>query len=62
MASPTGQAGTARFPKVLQVPVTAEVDERIRADATTHRLSIAEVARTYIDAGIDAADELVSTP
>lgn len=56
MASPTAAPG--KYPEQLVIMVTAETKARIEADATKHYLSKSEVARTYLDAGIERADEL----
>lgn len=59
MASPTGQAGTAKYSKQLVIAATPDMRARIDAEAATHSLSISEVARTYIELGMQAADGLV---
>lgn len=55
MASPTAAPG--QYPEQLVIMVTSETKARIVADAKRHQLSKSEVARTYLDAGIEVADE-----
>lgn len=55
MASPTAAPG--QYPEQLVIMVTSETKARITADAKRHKLSKSEVARTYLDAGIQVADE-----
>lgn len=55
MASSTAAPGL--FPRQVVIMVTKDVGDYIDSMAERHRLSKSEVARTLIDAGIDAADE-----
>lgn len=55
MASPTAAPG--QYPEQLVIMVTSETKARINADAARHHLSKSEVARTYLEAGIQVADE-----
>lgn len=57
MASTTA---TAKYPKRLQVPVSQAVWDRIEREAGDTELSLAEVGRTYLEAGMQAADEAAS--
>jgi len=59
MASPTGQTGLGKFPHQIVIMVSIEVADRIADDAGAYKLSKSQVARAYIDAGIEAADEAV---
>ena len=54
MASPT--AAPAKYTEQLVIMVTPEVKRRVVEDATNHELSKSEVARTYIELGIETAD------
>lgn len=56
MASATAAPG--KYPEQLVIMVTTETKARIEADAKAHWLSKSEVARTYLEAGIERADEL----
>lgn len=56
MASPTAAPG--QYPEQLVIMVTSETKQRINDDAERHRLSKSEVARTFLEAGIERADEL----
>ena len=55
MASPTAKPG--RYPRQIVIMVTDEVGRHLDETARTNELSMSEVARTYIDAGIEAANE-----
>lgn len=46
-----------KYPKRLQIPTTREIWDRIERESEVSGLSIAEVARTYLQAGMEAADE-----
>jgi hypothetical protein len=50
--------GSAKFTHQLIVMLDDEMAERIDADAISSRISKSEVARTYMQAGMDRADEL----
>lgn len=58
MASATAAPG--KYPEQLVIMVDTETKNRIETDAEAHRLSKSEVARTYLAAGIERADELAS--
>lgn len=58
MASPTAAPG--QYPEQLVIMVTKETKARIVDDATRHHLSKSEVARTYLEGGIEHADALAA--
>ena len=60
MASPTGQTGQGVYPRQIVIMVTHEIADRLDAEAKRHRLSKSEVTRTYIEAGIDVADQALA--
>lgn len=60
MASPTGQTGKGIYPRQIVIMVTEKMADRLEEDAKRHRLSKSEVARTYIEAGIELADEALT--
>ena len=60
MASPTGQTGQGVYPRQIVIMVTNETAERLDAEAKRHRLSKSEVTRTYIEAGIEVADQALA--
>jgi hypothetical protein len=49
-----------RYPKQLVIMVSAELFERIEADAARNAMSKSEVGRILIEAGYDAADAAAS--
>lgn len=46
-----------KYPRTLQLPVSEATWARIEGDAERAGLSRAEVGRSYLDAGIEIADE-----
>lgn len=56
----TRRARPAKFPRQIVIMVTHEMGDRLDIDSSTHDLSMSEVARTYLEAGIDAADTLAA--
>lgn len=48
------------YPRQLVVMATDELADRIAADAARHGMSKSEVARLYLEAGIEAADKLAA--
>lgn len=46
-----------KYTQRLQLPVNDATWQRIVAEAERAELSIAEVGRTYLEAGMEAADE-----
>lgn len=66
MATPSGNAiaganpRPVRYPVQLVIMVSQEVGDRIAAEAVEHVLSKSEVARIYIEAGIDAGEAAAS--
>jgi hypothetical protein len=61
MASPTGQTGKGKFPRQLVIMVTAETGELVDRLAAKHSLSKAEVARTFLEAGVKAGNAAVTS-
>lgn len=59
MASQTGQIGLGQYPEQIVIMTSTPMRNRIEREAKAHRLSKSEVARTYIEAGMKAADENV---
>lgn len=59
MASPTAAPG--QYPKQLVIMVDEDTHKRISEEAATHWLSKSEVARTYLTAGMQHADELAAS-
>lgn len=55
MASPTGQAGTARYTKQIVLLVSAEVDAVLSVVAREQKLTKAAVSRALLHAGLKAA-------
>jgi predicted DNA-binding protein len=60
MASPTGQTGKGIYPRQIVIMVTEEIADRLEAEAKRHRLSKSEVTRTYIEAGVELADQALA--
>ena len=56
----TRRARPAKFPRQIVIMITHEMGDRLDIDSSTHDLSMSEVARTYLEAGIDAADALAA--
>lgn len=52
----------ARFTEQLIIMVTPEVKEHVKAVATAEGVSYSEVARTYLDAGIELGGGLQPPP
>lgn len=51
MASKTAAPG--RYPRQIVIMVTTDAGDHLDAAALNNRVSMSEVARTYIDAGIE---------
>lgn len=52
-------SGTAKYTRQRIVMLDEETDARIMADKLSMNLSISEVLRTYVEAGIRYADDLI---
>lgn len=53
MASATGQTGKGKYPRQIVIMVSDEVADRIEREAIDEERSKSDVARGYIDAGIE---------